>query len=54
MGSFFTKIMMTEKQRIAKMSPRAKTNYLKCHSRRIVSREYYKQYPREWYAQYDY
>lgn len=54
MGSFFSKIIMTEKQRIAQMSPRSKTNYMKCNSKRIVSRKYYKQHPDEWYAEYDY
>lgn len=54
MGSFFSKITITEKQRIAQMSPEAKTNYMKCNSKRIASREYYKQHPDEWYAEYAY
>jgi len=54
MGSFFSKITMTEDQRIAQMSPQAKTNYLKCNAKRIASRKYYKEHPDEWYAEYDY
>jgi len=53
MGSFFSKIRMTEEQRIAQMSPQARTDYMRCNERRIRSRQYYKTNPDEWYAEYN-
>ena len=49
MGSFLS---MTEEQKITQMSPRARTDYLKCNSKRIASRKYYKENRDEWYAEY--
>ena len=50
MGNFFT----TEKERIEQMSPQARTDYMRCNSTRIASRQYYKDHPHEWYAEYEY
>ena len=50
MGNIFT----TESQRIEQMTPQEKTQYMKCNSKRIASRQYYKDHPEEWYALYDY
>jgi len=54
MGNFLTMISMTEEKRIAQMSPQAKTDYMKCNSKRIASRKYYKEHQDEWYAEYAY
>jgi hypothetical protein len=55
MGNFFsTEFWMSEDQRIAKMTPQAKTDYMKCNHRRIAHRKYYQNNPDEWYAEYKY
>jgi hypothetical protein len=54
MGSFLSMLSMTEEQKIAQMSPQARTDYLKCNSKRIASRKYYKENPGEWYAEYEF
>jgi hypothetical protein len=55
MGTFFsTEFWMSEEDKIAEMSPQARTDYMKCNSRRIASREYYKNHQEEWYSEYAY
>jgi hypothetical protein len=55
MGNFFTsQFWESEDEKIAKMSPKGKTDYMKCNSERIIHRKYYKNHPDEWYADYAY
>jgi hypothetical protein len=55
MGNFFsTEFWMSEDNKIAQMSPQARTDYMKCNSERISYRKYYKNHPDEWYAEYKY
>ena len=54
MGSIISNIISEEsyEDRMSKMNPEERERYWKCNKNRIESRQYFKENPDEWYAEY--